>query len=244
MNEYVDTFTGETIVYNDKYHTYTTTDGVRLLGASSYAKRFTKPFPKEEIINRLTKTWDMPPKDIEQMWSINGEISCAYGEAIHKAMELWFRYHKHGQAIQEKKGLEHNYALPKNVYLRDIVLDFVKTFGDLNGVPEATLSNTQKRMAGRTDLVILTGERTCRVGDYKTNNEMDEDKLLGYQHQLSFYADILTAFGWTVEGLDIFYHDGSDWTRIELEVLPVTLDNEPLERLSTPERRPPAFKGV
>jgi hypothetical protein len=68
--------------------------------------------------------------------------------------------------------------------------------------------------------------------------------VLQYQHQLSFYADMLTHHGWTVEGLDIFHHDGNGWTRIDLPVLPVVLDNMPTEILSTPARRPPAFSGV
>lgn len=245
-NEYIDTFTGETIIYNDHHHTYTTVDGKILLGASSYAKRFGKSFHKEDISNKLASKWQMPAKDIAHLWSVNADISNAYGTAIHAAMELWFRYSKKGKEIQALKGIEHNYALPKNNYLRNIVLDFVDTFGELDGVPEATLSNIKKGMAGRTDLIVLTGEKSCRVGDFKTNNEMTEDKLLKYQHQLSFYADILTEFGWTVDGLDIFHHDGAKWERIEMEVLPVVLDEvvEPQPLLSTPGRRPPAFSGV
>jgi len=243
-HEFIKTFTNETIIYNDHRHTYTTVDGKVLLGASSYAKRFGKSFPKDDIINRLAPKWQMSAKDIANLWTINADISNAYGTAVHAAMELWFRYHKKGKEIQALKELEHNYALPKNVYLRDIVLDFVDTFGHLDGEPEATLSAVEKGMAGRTDLVVITGDKTCRVGDYKTNNELDDDKLLKYQHQLSFYADILTHHGWTVEGLDIFYHDGKSWSGIVLPVLPVVLDNMPTDVLSTPVRRPPAFSGV
>jgi hypothetical protein len=245
---YINTFTNETIIYNDHRHTYTTVDGKVLLGASSYAKRFGKEFPKDDIINKLAPRWQMPAADIADLWKINADISNAYGTAIHAAMELWFRYHKKGKEIQSLRDTEHNYALPKNVHIRDIVLDFVESFGHLDGVPEATLSAVDKGMAGRTDLIIITGDKTCRVGDYKTNNELDDDKVLQYQHQLSFYADMLTHHGWTVEGLDIFHHDGNGWTLIDLPVLPVVLDNMPTEvltdKLPTPARRPPAFSGV
>jgi hypothetical protein len=187
--ELIDTFTGEQIYYNDTYHAYYSLDGKKLLGASSYAKRFGSTFNKSAILPRLAKAWEMPKQDIDQLWTINANISNSFGSAIHHAMELWFRFNKVGKTIQEKKGLPYNYALPKNVHIRDIVLDFVATFGDISGIPEATLSAVDKGMAGRTDLIHITGDKTCRVGDYKTNNDLDDDKLLKYQHQLSFYAD-------------------------------------------------------
>ncbi len=236
MKQTINTFTGETIIYDDSIHAYSSLDGQKLLGASAYAKRFSKPFPKESIINKLSKSWDMPAEEIEHLWSLNGEISNSYGTAIHTAMELWFRYNKKGQHIAGLKDLEHNYALPKNVYLRDIVLDFVATFGEIVATPEATLSCVAKGMAGRADAIVHTGEKTCRVGDWKTNNEMSPDKLVGYQHQLSYYADMLKSAGWTVEGLDIYYHDGKKWEIIPMEVLPI--------ELYTGGRLPPAFKGV
>lgn len=244
MQQHIDTFTNETIIYDDQHHAYYTTDGRKLLGASAYAKRYHKPFPKQDIIKRLTTTWDMPADDIDQMWKLNGEISNTYGTAVHAAMELWFRYHKDGKRISALKGDEYNYALPKNVYLRDIVLDFTNTFGELHILPEETLSCVRKGMAGRTDGIHILGDKTARILDFKTNNDMKEDKLVGYQHQLSFYADMLSEAGWTVEGLDIYYHSGDKWERIPLEVLPVVLPEIQVKQLSTVTRRPPAFKSV
>jgi hypothetical protein len=58
MKQTIDTFTGETIVYDDTTHTYYDLKGNRLVGASSYAKKFAKPFPKNHIIQSLTKKWD------------------------------------------------------------------------------------------------------------------------------------------------------------------------------------------
>lgn len=242
--EYINTFTDETIIYNNTYHTYYSTDGKRLLGASSYAKQFGEPFPKEQIISNLSKKWNMPPQEIDQMWSLNGDISNSYGTAVHAAMELWFRFHQKGKEIQDQKQLDHNYVLPKNAHLRSIVSGFVDTYGDLDIIPEATLSAVSKGMAGRTDGIHLTGKKQCRVIDFKTNNEMTDDKLLKYNHQLSFYADILTYHGWEVEGLDIYYHDGSGWNHIEQPVLPVTISEQPEGNLSTVGRRPPVYKGV
>jgi len=167
MQQHINTFTNETIIYDEAKHHYYSLDGRKLLGASTYAKDYGDTFNKGTILPRLAKQWDMPAEQIDHIWSINAEISNSYGTAIHAALELWFRYHHVGETIKERKGMEHNYCLPKNVYIRDIVLDFVSTFGELDGVPEATLSCVRKGMAGRTDLIVLTGEKTCRVGDFK-----------------------------------------------------------------------------
>jgi RecB family exonuclease len=75
-------------------------------------------------------------------------------------------------------------------------------------------------MAGTIDRLAITGDKKCRVGDYKTNNEMDAKKLLKYQKQLSYYAHILMNKGWTVEGLDIYYLNAEDgWSVETLTVL-------------------------
>jgi len=237
MTQQIHTFTGETILYNEQCHRYYSLDNKVLLGASSYARRFGDVFNASAIIPNLVDKWQLPGEDIRQLWAINADISNNFGSAVHSAMELWFRYHNVGKHIQSIRGLKYNYALPKNVHLRDIVLSFVDQFGDLAGVPEATLSDVARGMAGRTDLIHLTGTRSCRVADYKTNNTLDQGKIHKYQHQLSFYADILSHHGWLVEGLDIYHHDGSKWTRIPLKVLPVELSTV----VNTTGRRPPAL---
>lgn len=242
--QHINTFTNETILYDDRTHSYYSPDGRRLMGASSYANKFGDVFNKENILPKLATKWDMSVEDIDDLWRINAAISNSYGTAIHAAMEAWFKYHEHGERIKNIKGDKYNYCLPKNDYIRNIVLDFVNTFGDLNGIPEAVLSNIKKGMAGRTDLLVITGENECRVADFKTNNDMKEDKLVKYQNQLSFYADMLVEAGWTVPGLDIYYHNGEQWECIPMDVLPIELGELPIEQLSTQFRRRPAFKGV
>lgn len=235
MIEIITTFTNEQVKYDADKHKYYSIDDVPLIGASSYANRFGKKFDKASILPRTAQSWGVDEEDLDDIWNINGRISNEFGSSIHSAMELWFRYKTIGDKIAKHKGLEHNYALPKNIHIRDIVLSFAEKF-DIDGVPEALVSAVNKRMAGRVDLVHITGTRSCRVVDYKTNNELDSDKLHKYQHQLSFYADILTTHGWTVEGLDIYHHDGSTWNCVSLEVLPVAL--------SPVRSGAPVWKGV
>jgi len=235
MKQTLTTFTGEQVMYDDTNHKYYDMDGTPLISASSYAKKFGESFNKASILPRTAKSWGVDEKHLDDLWSINGRISNEFGSSVHSAMELWFRYKRIGAQIATQKSLEYNYALPKNVHLRDIVLDFAEQF-DIDGEPEALVSAVAKRMAGRVDLVHVVEPGVCRIADYKTNNEMDDDKLFKYQHQLSFYADILTTHGWAVTGLDIYHHDGKHWECIPLDILPV--------ELSTSKYRPPAWKRV
>lgn len=167
MIETLTTLTGETINYDDVKHKYTTLDGKLLIGASSYAKQFGKPFNREAILTKTASSWGVDKNALGELWDINGRISNEFGSSIHTAMEAWFKHKDMGARIASHKGHEHNYALPKNVHIRDIVLTFAETFGDMQGIPEALVSAISLRMAGRIDLIHVKGGKVCRIGDYK-----------------------------------------------------------------------------
>jgi hypothetical protein len=60
---------------------------VRLLGGSTYAKKFETPFDKEKIIPVVAKKNNMTYELVERLWLDNGEMSKFFGTAIHKALE-------------------------------------------------------------------------------------------------------------------------------------------------------------
>lgn len=216
------TFTGEDVMYNDETHEYFDMKGNVLLSGSTYAKRFTKEFDKAKMIPRCAKAWNVPEEAVSAIWDLNAKVSTEYGSSIHTALELYHRYHVDGATIQQnKKGAgDANYVLPKNAHIRQAVLSFVEKFGT-NGLPEVFVSDVANGRVGQIDrLEILDEEKKiARVQDYKSNNEMDDDKMLGYQHQLSFYANILKAHGWTIPGLDLFHFLEGEWHHTELPVL-------------------------
>lgn len=215
------TFTGETILWDKEGHTYYDTDGNVLRSASQYANEHSPKFDMEMLLPKTAKAWDVPEDELRDIWKLNGDVSNAWGTSIHAALELFHKYNVVGSKIQAKKELDDNYVLPKNSYLRKIVKEFVELAGT-DALVEVLVSDVKNKMAGTIDRLKITGEKTCRVGDYKTNNEMDAKKLLKYQKQLSYYARILINKGWTVEGLDIFYLNADDgWSIEKLEVLPL-----------------------
>lgn len=219
------TFTGETILYYDQGsdHYYTDLEGNRLISGSHYAAALSPKFDKDMLLPKTAKAWGVDAEALGKIWDLNGDISTTYGTSVHNALEMYHLYHEIGDKIQSAKELDYNYVLPKNDTLRAIVLDFVDKFG-ADALPEVMISDVASKRAGQIDrLQILDSvKKVCRVGDFKTNTELNDKKILQYQHQLSFYADILKRHGWTVEGLDIFHlQQDNTWTKIDLEVLPV-----------------------
>lgn len=219
----VPSFTGEELMWNEATHTYTDMQGNILMSGSQYANEHSPKFDLEMMLPKTATAWGVQEEELRSIWKFNGDIANNWGHAVHLALEL---YHKHGatgEAIKVKKELDQNYVLPKNSYLRKIVLEFLELAGT-DAVTEVLVSDVANKMAGTIDRLTILDEanKVCRVGDYKTNNEMDSKKLLKYQKQLSFYAHILQNKGWTVTGLDLYYLNADDgWSHEVLEVLPL-----------------------
>lgn len=219
----VKSFTGEELYWNESTHTYTDSSGNVLMSGSKYAELHSPKFDLEMMLPKTANSWEVPVDDLRTVWKMNGDISTAYGNAIHTAMELYHKFYQLGEKVQSKKELDENYVLPKNHYLRKIVTDFIELAGS-TALTEVLVSDVANKMAGTIDRLEIVDEnkKTCRIGDYKTNAELDSKKKLKYQKQLSFYAHILTNKGWTVEGLDLYHLSPEDgWVKETLEVLPL-----------------------
>lgn len=218
--ERVVSFTGEELIYNNTIHKYYDLKGNLLLSGSGYADMNSPKFDLEMLLPKTAKAWGVDEKDLRNLWKLNSRISTEYGSSIHTALDIWHKYNGLGAKVQKDKATDSNYALPKNQHIKDIVLSFDKQFGS-NALTEILISDLKNLRAGQVDRFEILDEKgkICRIGDFKTNNDMDDKKLKKYQLQLSFYANIMKEFGWTVKGLDIFHYDGNKWEKIELEVL-------------------------
>lgn len=214
-----DTFTEEQIIWNEGTHTYTDLQGNVLVSGSHYANEHSPKFDLEMMLPKTANAWGVSEEELRSIWKFNGDVANHWGSAVHMALELYHKHHAVGSVIQEKKELDSNYVMPKNSYLRKIVQEFVDIAGT-DALCEVLVSDVANKMAGTIDRLKITGEKTCRVQDYKTNNELDSKKLLKYQKQLSFYAHILQNKGWKVEGLDLYYLNADDgWSLEQLTVL-------------------------
>jgi hypothetical protein len=206
--EEVVTFTGETILYNKELHQYATLDGVRLLGGSTYAKQFEKPFDKSRIIPPFAKKHNVSCELVEQMWADNSDMSKGFGIALHKALENWFRYNKLTC-----------YKLPKHPVLFNALNTFPLKGED--ALPEIMVSDVKNHRVGQIDNLIVTDKEKKQgyLIDYKSDAEI-KNNLVKHFNQMSFYADILKVFGWEISRVEVWNYTDK-WEKYVSEVLPV-----------------------
>jgi len=204
----LETFTGEKVLYNDDKHEYKDLNGNRLLSGSKYKKNLEKEFDLENISKAVADKLDLEQADIKDMWSGKSKVSCEFGDAIHDAMENWFKY----RDLME--GTDKDYHLPSHKWLKEVVLDF--PLKDESIKPEVVVSDIENKMVGRIDGLWITGKK-CQIIDYKTDRDINKN-LEGHFNQLSFYAHILKNKGWKVENLIIFNYTDK-WEKYENEVL-------------------------
>lgn len=167
---------------------------------------------------------------ILEMWGLNRDASTGYGTAIHAALENYDRFFALGDKLKTVKVLKTktnvgpNKALSRNPFLKKIVEDFHEKFGgDYVRLSEQFVWLHKKKLCGSIDRVkvIDAEKKIVRIQDFKTDGDIHEKtyqlaespfkKKMGNElldlHwlQLSFYAYILEQYGYTVEGLDVYW---------------------------------------
>lgn len=210
----LDTFTGEKILYNTNTHVYKDLQGNRLISGSEYKKSFDKPFDNALLSGMVGKKNNIPAEIIASVWAANSKISTTFGTALHLAMEQWYK--NRDNACGEKQ-----YNLAKPIFLREMITSFPRK--DDNIITEVLVSHVASRMAGQIDGIVITGDKSCRVIDYKSDADISKN-LEGHFRQLSFYAKILTLAGWSVEGLEVWNYTNA-WERFEGEVQEVRMED-------------------
>lgn len=213
-------------------------DGKELVSGTKYIKRWIAEFDEANIADLCSSKYGCTTEEVLAFWKGGGEVASAFGTSIHNAMEHYEKFKWLGEIVQNQKNLPFNKALPTHPLLRKIVEDFYKQ--DLQPgevMSEVLLTNVESGLCGYADRILITGEKRCRVQDFKVNVDADKidsnikflgqmaelpkTKLTKYELQMSFYARLLQLSGWTVEGLDAFVYD-NEWKHYELELL--TLD--------------------
>jgi hypothetical protein len=215
-----ESFTGERVLWDETNHIYKSIDGKILMGGSTYAATKGKPFNAEMMLPICSKAWKVTEDVIADIWKMNAESSMMFGNALHNALEALHKHWKDGETIKEnKKGLDTNYALPKQPVIRKAVLAYIDKYG-VKGLPEVLVTDIDKGMAGSIDLLHIEAKQ-AHIIDYKSS-VMDADKIKEYNHQLSWYGKILENKGYTVTQ-ELRMWDGDKWTSKNLKQLEVTV---------------------
>lgn len=235
--------TGQSAFFDEVTHTYTNQFGQELLSGSKFAEQFCPAFNADFIVPKMEAKYGVPGAEIKEMWKAKADASCSIGDAIHKALELYGKYQHVGLALDEDKepGKKKWSHIHDNPILNQAVREFFDPREQAEVQEEAMYEvfvvNNEAMICGSIDRLLITGEKRCRVQDYKTNGDIhkkdspkflsapftsiENTKLNKYWLQLSFYARILSLAGWTVEGLDIFHYNG-EWTTFTHPVVDIS----------------------
>lgn len=221
--------TGTVVEFDEATHKY---KGDWLSG-SAFSGRYKKEFDRDNIGAAFAAKHEVPVEEVFAMWDTNAEASTSLGTAVHAALELYGKY----LALSVKTKGDTTSALHKNPILRDIVTSFYAGREDEQAFYEPFVANEEFGLCGFIDrlLVVDRATKTVRVQDYKTNPNIfkkadilppfkgvvDNTSLGAYWLQLSFYAFILEEAGYVVQGLDIFNHNGEEWSEYSHDVIDV-----------------------
>lgn len=204
------------VAFDAARHAYSL-DGRPLRAVSALLRLVSPPFdPEGKIARRLAIRSDLPTdvaaREIPQAWEAKKERACDKGRGFHEALQGWVERGEHDPAYA--RSYEHFQRWPWRGAL----------------ACETILWNDGWGLAGTSDLLERTGERSLRVYDFKTNerlekscrwnryllppvDHLDDCNFSKYELQLSLYGLMLEQMGWAVERLTVFHIDEAQtWT--------------------------------
>lgn len=194
------------------------------VSGSRFPRKFFKQFTdedKERVLDYYEREKDVKREDVEKTWEMKADIATGYGTAIHAAVELYYNYHKVGDKIKGKDGV--NKAYSKNPFFAHIVKSLVEDLGPGHFLAEEFIWHEGLRFCGAIDILEVVDKNTVIIHDEKTNDsvlkkvyqekdspfkkDVDNTQLGEYWLQLSFYAYILKQYGVNVKELQIHHLD-------------------------------------
>lgn len=227
---------GTEVYFNPNEHTYTDPDGkVKYLSGSTFANLVTTPFDAQSIAQKVAKD-GLTADQVLRLWDMKNQVACDYGDAIHKAMETYQRFHVYGGVLGGEEKI-----LPNSPYLAELVKSF---FTDERkkeqALPEVFIANKELGLCGVIDRLVFLDKdsRTVEIQDFKSNDlekkttfikeireaypDVPKNKLGEYYFQLSFYATILKKMGYNVKTCRIFNLNDTQWDEESFKPLDLT----------------------
>jgi hypothetical protein len=159
------------------------------------------------ILGRTAKKLGSTVEHIGKLWDKRGEMARHFGTALHVAMETWFL------------GRGTGYEIPKIQFLADAVDSF--PLKNEKVLPEIMVSDVKRLLVGQIDGLLVTGEKQGVILDYKTDQSIKKN-LPKHEAQMSLYASILKAFGWSISHAELWSYT-SKWEKFHVDLKEVKI---------------------
>ena len=175
------------MIFNEQEHTYRNEKGDQYLGATSFIKRFTKPFEREKrakayakknkrIVEEVLAEWDKAGKDaidkglfyhkIKENELINKDSILVDGDDHIIYKPVW----NNGEKVHTSQKLEYG------VY------------------PELIVWSDKYMIAGQADLVEITKKGYINIKDYKTSKEIKTESFKNWNGSYQMMKFPLNGF--------------------------------------------------
>lgn len=227
---------GTEVYFNPKEHTYTDPDGkVKYLSGSTFANLVVTPFDAQSIAQKVAKD-GLTADQVLKLWDMKNQVACDYGDAIHKAMETYQKFHVYGGVIGGEEKI-----LPNSPYLAELVKSFfTEERKKEQALPEVFVANKELGLCGVIDRLVFLDKdsRTVELQDFKSSDlekkvtfikeireaypDVPKNRLGEYYFQLSFYATILKKMGYNVKTCRIFNLNDTQWDEESFKPLDLT----------------------
>lgn len=209
------------LYFDHEAHEYEDEEGNKFWTGSTWAHQFEKPFDPQLIAPKVAEKKLTTVEKVIESWDMKGEVSLLLGSTVHKALECGIKYNE----------------LPNNPYLATLVQDYLDQTHDDDQVSEQFVVSMEDKMCGTIDALVNKGNKHVVIRDFKTGDiykkvtltpeakefwpDLQSKMISLYQLQLSFYAHILQAQGYKVDGLEIWAEAAEAWEVVKLPVLDI-----------------------
>lgn len=215
-----DEHNGEIITFNPVPHTYTLSNGQKLISATGLIGNFFEEFDAEFFAEKFSNNYYLPKSAIQDKWSGNGMLAASEGTCVHWFGEHYLKYCIDKNAMNSlmwtklQKILDTNDVSPS---LRRISLlcNQIKNFIDIELLPnydivemEKILFSAELGICGTADLLCAKGN-TLYIFDWKTCEKeisnknfynkfgsgplagIEDTKYVHYEVQLNIYRGLV-----------------------------------------------------
>ena len=210
------THNGISCTFDPQWHTYKTSNGIKLTSGTTFLKTFFNVFDTQEISRKYAKKNGLSQQEVLDTWAAKGKISQEVGTAVHLYAEKYFE----NQHELVKDGLKYSPYFERLSKLFPHVEEFIDKLLETKQLVECEkiIFSEKNSVAGTIDL-LMRDQNTLYLYDWKTNEKIEKTNsfknclgklwaypdcnFMHYTAQLNLYREILIAENYFPDVYDI-----------------------------------------
>ena len=220
------------VYFDDSTHRTYDPEGRVLQSGSETEKKYAKTVDLTYAAKAIAKKTGLRVDDIISVWDAKAEMSCMYGTALHRAIELRLLYSDVMDELDEYKKRSASAENWMPTFIGNVVDKLEKILRDDNYAGFKKHAEARLKfgnLTGIADLILMNPDGEFRLVDFKTNLEIKNVKYefgnkKQYTVQQNHYRTIMEKLGYKCLSMELFHWDGDKWEVIPLDR--VNLDEE------------------